>query len=70
MLLRFENNFEDFDLEICESSNLEICEDFDFEKEYNILQTNFLDNSKTLFRILLLTSRDCNIKIKLQKSSI
>ncbi len=51
MLLRFKNDFEDFNLEICKNFNLKICKYFDFEREYNILQIKYLDNNKVLSRI-------------------
>jgi len=51
MLLRFVNNFEDFNLKICKNFNLKICERFDFEKECNVLRIKHLNNNKTLFRI-------------------
>ncbi len=43
MLLYFKNNFENF--------NLKICEHFNFKKEYNILQIEYLNNNKILFQI-------------------
>ncbi len=51
MLLRFKNDFENFNLKIRKKFNLEICERFNFKKEYNILQIERLNNNKTLFKI-------------------
>ncbi len=51
MLLRFKNNFEDFDLKIRKSFNLKICKHSNFKEKYNILQIERLNNNKILFRI-------------------
>ena len=51
MLLRFVNNFENFNLKVCKNFNLKICEHFNFEKKYKILRIKRLDNNKALFRI-------------------
>ena len=62
MLLRFKNDFEDFDLKICKDFNLKVCERFNFKEKYNVLRIERSNNNKTLFRIQLLIDRRYNAK--------